>query len=857
MPDPSSGSDKTRRVVLLIDEDPKVGRLVRLSLHGPGCQVLATSRFLEGLHMAARHRPGLILMEVAFEKANGLELAQKLLKAPETRNCRVAFISSNVSPTRLVQGIQLGTQDYIFKPIEGKALSGRVDAIFGRISDGDALDGPVTGAGAQELAQLILQIEAEASTGVIRLSRPGQEAMVAFTMGKLQHAELGALHEDRALAAIAGLGDWAVTFNEGERPSLIKQATTSTTQLDSETDLESTQPRLPAINDDDDDDFQPETVAETPIRTVRPRPRSPLAALAPEPSLAPEAGLGGFPGEEDYEDKTMVDPNANPLANYDLATKPAEVVVPPGALSAPEQVVTISAEDSPIDLSETEEFYDDVPTPLQFKVDDDSIPSVTKQRPIMPPRADPTLKEREPPSRPPIQGVATAPNAHMAQGLPNVLEPPPSLQPGPVSAPQSRPLPTLQPPAPASPAGSPGAGFTPFATPGEGSAAPEQPEPEALRRYLAAVGQAPLVLIMPNQAVRATMEQAASAAGFTVRSVSSGQEAYAAAQEQRPLAFLSDTRLPDMEGREFLWAIRLDFLVREIPFLMASGDELMPKVAAVAEAAVAPILSGLESALGPTVQFHGRLINGSLGEISGRVEPVGLATLLRTIGATGVTGSLQLRQGDERNAEVVLRNGEICGATVNAPSSTVGPMAMLHLLGYKWHEYRFTRGQVSEDQVPLGSLARLVDTACKQNNILIGRVYQRGVGIEDIGVDRNALDLYLQGLPPDSLELLIRLVEGEAAAGLVTQGIAPQGILRSMLYELRRNAVIRPASLRPVRMEADLQPGGQDPLPATATVPQQAQPAPRRRRWLVALVAGLSTVALAAVGYFLYYRFLG
>jgi hypothetical protein len=292
---------------------------------------------------------------------------------------------------------------------------------------------------------------------------------------------------------------------------------------------------------------------------------------------------------------------------------------------------------------------------------------------------------------------------------------------------------------------------------------------------------------------------------------------------------------------------------------MASGEELMPKVTAVAEAAVAPILAGLECALGPTVSFHEQLVAGSLGEISGRVEPVGLATLLRTIGATGVTGSLQLRRGEERNAEVVLRNGEICGATVNAPSSTVGPMAMLHLLGYQWHEYRFTRGRVSEDQVPLGSLARLVDTACKQNNILLGRVYQRGVGIEDVGVDRAALDLYLQGLQPDSLELLIRLVEGEAAAELVAGGIAPQGILRSMLYELRRNAVIRPVSLRPVRMEADLQPGGQASPQVAATAAQGQLEQPRRKRWLVALVACLSTVALAAAGYFIYiyYRFGG
>jgi CheY-like chemotaxis protein len=367
-----------------------------------------------------------------------------------------------------------------------------------------------------------------------------------------------------------------------------------------------------------------------------------------------------------------------------------------------------------------------------------------------------------------------------------------------------------------------------------------------------AIGNAPLLVIVPDGEVRANIERAASAVGFAVQCVSTGQEAYAAAVKRRPVAFLSDVRIPDMEGREFLWAIRLDFLVRETPFLMASGEELRPKVAAVGEAAIAPILHGLEMALAPTVQFHRDLVDASQGEISGRLDPIGLATLLRTTGSSGVSGSLQLRKGDQRNAEVVLSHGEICGTTVNAPQASVGPMALMHLLGFEWQEYRFTRGSVNLDQVPLGSLPQLVETACRQNNILLSRVYQQGVGIEDVHVDRSALDQFLQGLPPDSLELLIRLVEGEPAATLVAQGVAPQGILRSMLYELRRKAVIRPTSLRPVRMEADL-PAPVPPHP----VPAAAAPAPRRRRWLVALVAALSTVALAAAGYFIYYRFGG
>jgi hypothetical protein len=193
----------------------------------------------------------------------------------------------------------------------------------------------------------------------------------------------------------------------------------------------------------------------------------------------------------------------------------------------------------------------------------------------------------------------------------------------------------------------------------------------------------------------------------------------------------------------------------------------------------------------------------------------------------------------------VFRRGEVCGATVNLREPAVGPMAMLHILGLEWQAYTFLPDVVSGGQVPLGDLAALIDTACQQNNIFLARLYQLGIAQEDVVVDKQALDGYLNKLPPGSLELLVRLVEGERAAALQEKGIAPPALLKTILHDLRRKALVLPTSMRPVRVESDkLHRAG----PALGVTQKR-----RDRRWLVVLLTGLLTVLVVA-GCFLVYR---
>jgi len=741
--------------VLLIDEDPATARLVRLGLHGPRCQVTAAASATEGLSVASRLQPALVLIARRFKNADGFDVAERLRRALGPGRVAVAFLSQSASVVDHFRAIQLGALAYLRKPVEAKRLGAAVDRILTRIEQGDA-GHPVRGPAVQKILAALRQIEEEAASGTLLLARPGDNAQIMFTAGEVQQAHHGPASQEDALTSIAQHGDWLLELRGGpqgrigsnrDQRSLIDAVTLSEPTFEDSTDL-STNPTFPnraadrrAAREED------ETLAE------RPRIKVPLP-------FAPESALGTTRQEAEADDSTMVDPT-HPLLGGGAPQRPPVLAAQQPTVSDEPAVATVT--DRPLDLTSTEEelFDEDVPTPLKFGLaDEPSIPTAPKV----------------PPAR------------------------------------------------------------LPATRPGDG-----------LGRWLNEVNRAPLLLVIPNEAARLSLTRAAQDAGFSVLCVETGREGYSSAIRVRPVAILSDLKVPDMDGRELVAAVRTDFMVRETPILMVSGDELAHRLSAGGARAVDPVLGGLKTALLPRVQLYDRLKNDTKEEIGGRLEPVGAGTLLRTLGVARASGTLTLRHGESRQAEVIFAHGDVCGATVSSPDAVVGPLAMLHLVGFDWKEFSFVpRRTTDENLVPLGNLGQLLETAHQQNNVLLARVYKQGVHLDDLAVDKDALDLYLQELPPDSLEVLIRLVEGEPAARLAQAGVVTPNVLRSIVFDLRRRAVIRPESLRPVRLE-----------PATgetAAPPVAPLPAPRRR-WPVVVAAGCATALLAAGGYLAYWHF--
>ncbi|MEZ4552929.1 MAG: response regulator transcription factor [Dehalococcoidia bacterium] len=121
----------TEQMVLAIDDEPGILRVIKLELSAQGFRVLTAGSGSEGLRMAEEHRPDLVLLDIVMPEMNGLEVMRELR---ERSNVPIIMLTAKRSETDKVMGLEMGADDYLPKPFSLDELSARVRAVLRRSS---------------------------------------------------------------------------------------------------------------------------------------------------------------------------------------------------------------------------------------------------------------------------------------------------------------------------------------------------------------------------------------------------------------------------------------------------------------------------------------------------------------------------------------------------------------------------------------------------------------------------------------------------------------------------------------------------------------------------------------------------
>ena len=114
-------------LVLVADDDLNAAVLLRHVLERDGYLVEVVRDGLAALEKARDLHPDLILLDVQMPHMNGFEVTTHLREDPETARIPVVFVTAAARDTRdVVQGFQLGADDYIRKPYDYHELLARV-----------------------------------------------------------------------------------------------------------------------------------------------------------------------------------------------------------------------------------------------------------------------------------------------------------------------------------------------------------------------------------------------------------------------------------------------------------------------------------------------------------------------------------------------------------------------------------------------------------------------------------------------------------------------------------------------------------------------------------------------------------
>lgn len=124
----------TDPLLLVVDDEAGILRLMKLELSAQGFRVITATDGESAMTMAEEHRPDAILLDVMMPGPSGLEVMRKLR---ERSNVPVLLVTAKDKDTDKVRGLELGADDYIVKPFNPDELGARVRAVLRRVLSQD------------------------------------------------------------------------------------------------------------------------------------------------------------------------------------------------------------------------------------------------------------------------------------------------------------------------------------------------------------------------------------------------------------------------------------------------------------------------------------------------------------------------------------------------------------------------------------------------------------------------------------------------------------------------------------------------------------------------------------------------
>ena len=104
--------------ILVVDDEPDLRLLVRMTLEGSGYDVDEASTAAEALERAAAIKPALILLDIRLPDAEGFDVLRTLRANEEFAATPVVMMSAHSSPPTLRKAEVIGSHDYLIKPFK-------------------------------------------------------------------------------------------------------------------------------------------------------------------------------------------------------------------------------------------------------------------------------------------------------------------------------------------------------------------------------------------------------------------------------------------------------------------------------------------------------------------------------------------------------------------------------------------------------------------------------------------------------------------------------------------------------------------------------------------------------------------
>ena len=116
--------------IMIVDDSPTDTHLLKKMLEKNGFNTLTASDAGEGIAVARREHPDLILMDVVMPGLNGFQATRELTSDPHTSGIPVIIVTRKDQQVDRVWGMRQGAVEYLVKPIRENELVAKINAVM-------------------------------------------------------------------------------------------------------------------------------------------------------------------------------------------------------------------------------------------------------------------------------------------------------------------------------------------------------------------------------------------------------------------------------------------------------------------------------------------------------------------------------------------------------------------------------------------------------------------------------------------------------------------------------------------------------------------------------------------------------
>lgn len=124
--------------ILLVDDENDVLDFMKYNLEKEGFWVYTANDGIEGIQLARKINPHVIILDLMMPKLDGIETCRELRTMPEFKNTVIAFLTARDEDYSQIAGFEVGADDYITKPIKPRVFVSRIRALLRRLETNEA-----------------------------------------------------------------------------------------------------------------------------------------------------------------------------------------------------------------------------------------------------------------------------------------------------------------------------------------------------------------------------------------------------------------------------------------------------------------------------------------------------------------------------------------------------------------------------------------------------------------------------------------------------------------------------------------------------------------------------------------------